>query len=129
MPPTPEQETEFVAQYLKPSSIDHAKRLLERGEIPPGFVSVTAKWVSDQEREAEARKEASNAEQIELARSAAAEATRASAAAERSAVAAERQATAAERANTRATIALMIAIVSIIATVIGIWVTHMDIHK
>jgi hypothetical protein len=79
---TSEQEREFVAQ-LEERSIGQVKRQLERGEIPPAFVFVTSNWVSDKERQAEQRAEASNSEQIEIARSAAIEARRASDAAER----------------------------------------------
>jgi hypothetical protein len=128
-----EQEQQFIALYLEPNSVDHVRRLLDRGEISSGFVHVTAQWLSDKEIEAERRKEASNSEQIELARRASEAANRAADAAEASADAARRQAKAAEKANTRATIAIVIAIASAIitaiVTVVGIWITHMDVHK
>jgi hypothetical protein len=125
---TNDQEQEFITglETLGPSL---ARLELERGKIPPAFVHTTFLWLASKDKEAEARREASSSAQIELARSAAAEASRASAAAERSAVAAERQAAAAERANTRATIALVIAIASIIITAVSIWITRMDAHK
>lgn len=112
--PTQEQEREYVAQ-LEERSVGLVKRQLDQGEIPPTFVFVAAKWVSDKEREAEA-------EQMVMARSASDAATRA-------ATAAERQATAAERANTRATIALTIAILSMIVSAIGIWLPYWAAHK
>ena len=99
---------------------------LERGKISPHRVHLTATWLSAKDKEAEAGREASKSEQIELAR-------RASEAADRAATAAELQAIEARRANKRATIALVIAIISIIATAIGtavsIWLTQIDAHK
>lgn len=86
-------------------------------------------WLAGKDHEERRLSEASQEEQIEIARSAANAASVAAAAAERAATAAERQANAAEKANTRATIALVIAVVSIIATVIGIAVTHFDALK
>ena len=110
---TQDQEREWAARLVS-MGVSLVKSEFERGKIPPAFVFSTAAWLSAQEKEAEARREASNSEQIELARRAASEAHRASAAAERSAIAAERQAGAVERANARATIALVIAVASII---------------
>jgi hypothetical protein len=83
-------------------------------------------WLAVKDQEERRRSDASQAEQIEIARSASAAAQRAATAAERASTAAERQAVAAERANTRANIALVIATISIIATVIGMVVTHLD---
>jgi hypothetical protein len=107
-------------------SVAQVRSDLERDKISPAYVHLTSQWVAEKDREAETRAQASTLEQTEIARVAAAEATRASAAAEkaslaaeRQAAAAERQATAAERANTRATIALVIAIISIIVSAIG----------
>jgi hypothetical protein len=132
---TPQQESEYLTR-LEGLSVSLVRSDLESGKIQPHLIHATATWLSAKEREAEARREASNAEQIELARRtseaaerAASEAERASAAAERSATAAERQAGAAERANTRATIAIVIATISIIVAAVSIWITHMDAHK
>lgn len=111
---TAEQERDFVAQ-LEGKSIEQVKRQLDHGEVPPAFVYVASKWVSDKEREAEQRREASNSEQIVLMR--------------RAASAAEAQATEARRANTRATIALVIAIISITVSAIGIWWPYWSAHK
>jgi hypothetical protein len=81
------------------------------------------RWIEDLDRaadeESERRKDASQAEQTEIARSA-------KDAAWLAARAAERAATAAEKATTRATIALVIAAISIAATVVGIFIVHRD---
>jgi hypothetical protein len=84
------------------------------------------KWLSAKSQEAGRLRDASDAEQIEIARAASKAAERSAVAAERASAAAERQAAAAERANTRATIALAIAIISILATAFNIWVAHRD---
>jgi hypothetical protein len=110
---TPEQERLWIAELDK-RSVEQVRRMRAQAEIPQAFVFATEQWLSEKEREAEHRSEASNSEQIALAR--------------RASEAAERQAAAAERANTRATIALIIAIVSIIATtataLFSIWITR-----
>jgi len=122
---TPDQEREWIAQ-LEGMGVTLVRSELERGKISPHRVHLTATWLSAKDKEAEAGREASKSEQIELAR-------RASEAADRAATAAELQAIEARRANKRATIALVIAIISIIATAIGtavsIWLTHIDAHK
>ena len=125
---TEEEKARYIAQ-LETLGTTQVRSDLEHGGISPELTFLTIHWLSQKEREAESRREASSSAQIELARLAAAEASRASAAAERSAGAAERQAKAAETANTRATIALAIAIISIIFTIISIWITHMDASK
>jgi hypothetical protein len=132
---TPNQEREWISQ-LEAMGVPLVRSELEQGKISPHWIHLTATWLSAKDKEADARREASNAVQTELARRtseaaerAASEAERASAAAERSATATERQATAAERANTRATIALAVAIISVIATAVSIWITHIDAHK
>ena len=121
----PDQEREWTAR-LEGMGVQLVRSELERGKIPPHWVHLTATWLSSKDKEAEAQREASNSEQMELAR-------RASEAADRAATAAERQAIEARRANKRATIALAIAIVSIIATTVGtavsIWITHINAHK
>ena len=118
---TPDQEREHL-ERLEAMGVSLVRSEFERGQIQPHWVHLTATWLSGKDKEAEERREASGAEQTELAR-------RASDAADRAAAAGERQAIAAERANTRATIALMIAIISAIATAINIWITHLDAHK
>lgn len=117
---TAAQEREYVAQ-LSERGLWLVKYQLEKREIPDAFMSVSANWVAEQERELGRHKELSNAEQADLAR-------RASEAAERAAAAAERQAAAAERANRKATAAVRIAIASMIVTIIGIVITHWDAH-
>jgi hypothetical protein len=77
------------------------------------------KWLAQKDQESERRREASQAEQIDIARSA-------KDAAWAAARAAERAAKAAEKANIRATIALIIAAISIAVTLIGIWLVHHD---
>jgi hypothetical protein len=105
---------------------NQVKLLMSTGGLPTGWQPVIIEWLRTKDQEATRLRDASQSEQIEIARSASRAAERAAAAAERASAAAERQATAAERANTRATIALVIAIVSIIATAVSIWITHRD---
>jgi hypothetical protein len=64
---TAAQEKEFVAQ-LSERGLWFFKYQLEHNKIPDAFVFVSANWVAGQEREAERRKEISNAEQADLAR-------------------------------------------------------------
>jgi hypothetical protein len=113
-------------KQLERMGVERTKSELDNGRISPTWFHLTSSWLSQQERLAQVRRDASNAEQIALAR-------RASEAAERAATAAELQATEARRANRRATIALVIAIasmaVSAIVAAIGIWITHMDTAK
>ena len=118
---TPDQEREWIAQ-LEGMGVTLVRSELERGKISPHRVHLTATWLSAKDKEAEAGREASKSEQIELAR-------RASEAADRAATAAELQAIEARRANKRATVALVIAIISIIGTAVSIWLTHIDAHK
>jgi hypothetical protein len=132
---TPEQERQWIAE-LERMGVVQVKGALDRKEITPGLVHLSYQWLSDKEREAKSRAEASKSEQMELMRrsSSAADraadaADRAAAAAERASTAAERQAFEAERANRRASIALAIAITSIAATIISIFVTHWDARK
>jgi hypothetical protein len=124
-----EQERQFIRR-LESLGEMQVKLMLSSGGWAPALEPTVLNWLSEKDREAARLREASQAEQIEIAREASIAAQRAAAAAERASAAAERQATAAERANTRATIALVIAIISIIATTvvaaIGIWITHGD---
>jgi len=89
--------------------------------------ALVVEWLRVQD---DARKQASQAEQAETARSAkdaareaASAAKEASAAASRAAAAAERQATAAEHANKRATIALIVAAISATVAIISVIIT------
>jgi hypothetical protein len=118
---TPDQEREYIAR-LEATGVSSVRSDFAAGKIQPHLIHLTATWLSGKEKQAEARREASNAEQMDIAR-------RALEAAERAASEAERQANAAERANTKATIALIIAIVSVVATAINTWMTHLDAHK
>ena len=122
---SPEEHQRFIAD-LERRGVNQVRSELERGTLSPAAVHPASAWLAEKDKEDERRKEASNAEQMELARRASDAAERAAEAAERSAVAAEREATAVEKANKRATLALVIAIVSIIATGIGIWTNHRD---
>jgi hypothetical protein len=99
---TPEQEWEYFAG-LDERGVTQVRFELEHGQIPPRFVHLASKWLSDKEREAKDRAE----EQMEVMNVIPA--------------AAERQATAAEKANTRANIALLIAAVSLIVSIIGLF--------
>jgi cysteinyl-tRNA synthetase len=110
-------------EKLGPAQI---RLLLSNGGWPNNLNIQAIEWLAEKDQESARLKDASQAEQAELAKEANAAASRAASAAERAAEAAERQAIAAEKANTRATIALAIAIVSIIATVVGIWIVHWD---
>jgi hypothetical protein len=119
---TPEQERLWI-QELGNMGRERVRASLDHNTISPAYVSLSWDWLSKEETDEKRRREASNSEQIEIARSASEVALRA-------ASAAERQATAAERANTRATIALTIAILSMIVSVIAIWLPHYwDLHK
>ena len=118
---TTEQEKAWLTELDKMGR-ERVRASLDHGAISPAYVSLSWDWLSKQEAEETRRREASNSEQIEIAR-------RASEAADRAATAAERQAKAAERANTRATIALAIAIISIIVSIIAIWLPYWIVHK
>jgi hypothetical protein len=111
---TPEQERLYIIELEKMGETQ-VRSDADHGKISPAFVYLATRWLSDKEREAKRRAEASQAEQLELTR--------------RASEAAERQAAAAERANTRATIALVIAIASMLVTIAGIGVTYWDAHK
>ncbi len=112
---TPEQQEGFFAELAKMGK-ERVRWSLEHNQISPAaFISVAWDWLSKQEAEEKRRQEASNSEQIEIAR--------------RASEAAERQASAAERANTRATIALVIAIISMIVSAIGIWLPYWSASK
>jgi ferric-dicitrate binding protein FerR (iron transport regulator) len=100
-----DQEREYLAR-LEGMGVARVRSELEGGKIPPHFMHLTSTWLSAKQKEAEERREASNAAQVELARKAS--------------EAAERAATAARRANRRATIALVFAVISVIAAAIGI---------
>jgi hypothetical protein len=129
---SPAAEAQFIKR-LESMGETEVRLKLPTGGWAPALEPIVTKWLGDKEREAARLRDVSQAEQIEIARSASLAAQRAADAAERASAAAERQATAAERANTRATIALTIAIVSIIATtvvaVIDMWITHTDAKK
>jgi hypothetical protein len=90
--------------------------------FPHSIRALAINWLAQRDEESERRREASQAEQIDIARSA-------KDAAWAAAMAAERAATAAEKANIRAIVALIIATISIIATVTGIWVVHRDVRN
>lgn len=111
------------------------RHMLSTNQMPGSHLEAAEEWIASIDaaalREKETAHEASQAEQLTLARSAKDAAWAASAAAERAATAAERDATAAERAatavevaNKRATIALIIAAISIIITAVGIWISY-----
>jgi hypothetical protein len=102
------------------------RTIISNGGHPPDWIVRATEWLAIKDQEEGRLSEASQAEQIEIARTASAAAERAATAAERASTAAERQAVAAERANIRATIALAIAIASIIATVVSMVVVHFD---
>jgi len=94
---TPEQEWEYAAG-LDEKGETQVRSELEHGQIPPRFVHLASKWLSDREREAKRRGEVFQSEQMELMR---------------------RDSTA--RANTRANIALLIAAVSLIVSTFSLF--------
>lgn len=122
-------ENETIIARLESLGPKAVRDMLASGSFPTGWNVRIGEWLSIKDQEERRKSDASQVEQIEIARSASNAAERAAVAAERASAAAERQATAAERANTRATIALVIAIISIIATIIGIAITHLDVAR
>jgi hypothetical protein len=119
-------ENDQINARLEQLGPNQVRLLISSGGLPTGWNVRVAEWLAAKDQEERRLSEASQTEQIEIARAASKAAERAAAAAERASTAAERQTVAAERANTRATFALAIAIVSIIATVIGMVVVHLD---
>lgn len=95
------------------------RRRINTGGWPQTLLALAMKWLDRRDQESERLKLASQAEQIEIARSA-------KDAAWAAARAAERAATAAEAANRRATIAIVTAVVSIIITITGLLLVHWD---
>jgi hypothetical protein len=108
---TSDQESEWIAQ-LEGMGLPQARSEFERNRIPPHLVHLTATWISAKDKEAEARREASNSEQLALAR-------RAAEAAEGSARAAEEQAKQAQKANRIAITALAGAIIATIISIVS----------
>lgn len=136
---TPEQVKGFYVELTNMGK-ERVRASLDHGTFSPVLVSHAWDWLSEEEAKEKRRQEASNTEQMEIARRAseaaeraASEAARAAAAAERQATATEVQAAEARRANKKATIALITAIVfpiiTTIVAVIGIWITHLDAHR
>ena len=82
-------------------------------------------WIASKDQEARRASEASQSEQIEIARLASAAAIRAATAAERAASAAEVQAAAAQRANTIARAALIVAAISMAISIIAPLAEHL----
>jgi len=94
---TPEHEREWIAK-LEEMGVTQVRSLLDQNKISPiALVNPTAKWLSDKDREAKAKADALQSEQMGLMR---------------------RQADAAERANTRATIAIWVAGASLIVSIV-----------
>jgi hypothetical protein len=99
-----------IVGYLETLGEPQVRRLMSDGGMPPNTHSAALRWLSEIDRESERIREASQAEQLEIARSA-----------KDAAWAAAR---AAERANTRATIAIVIAIASAIIAIVIPWSFH-----
>jgi hypothetical protein len=111
----PISENDQIIERCETLGEQQVRLLVSSGDFPSGWNVRVAEWMAKKDQETRRLSEASQAEQIEIARLA-------SKAAERASIAAERQALAAERANMRATIALVIASISIVATIIGmVW--------
>ncbi len=111
---TPEQERLYIAD-LEKMGVTQVRSDRDHGRISPGFVNLASAWLSGKERQAERRKEASQAEQTEFLR--------------RTTEATERQAIQARRANITAIWAIGIAGLSMIVTNIGSGVTQLDAFK
>jgi hypothetical protein len=111
-------EEAAIRAELKKWGEENVRNLLATNQLSLVYRDPALRWIEEIDRasaeESERRKDASQVEQAEIARSAKDAAWAASRAAERAA-------TAAEEANTRATIALIIAAISITATIIGMF--------
>jgi hypothetical protein len=99
---TPEQERQLFDE-LELMGETQVRSNLDHGRLSPAAIFPASQWLADRER----KREALQAEQMELMR--------------RDSASAERQARAAEQANTKATIAIVIAGLSMIVTVVGLW--------
>ena len=117
---------EQAIQRLEELGSNQVRLMMQSGALPTQWTNVAVDWLAQKDQEEIRRNDASQSEQIEIARLASSAAERAAVAAERASKAAERQADAAERANKRANIALVIATISIMATIIGMIVSHID---
>jgi hypothetical protein len=122
-------ENEQIIARLEQLGEKQVRLLVSTGGLPTGWNTRIVEWLAHKDQEAQRLNGLTQAEQIEIARSASKAAERAAAAAERASTAAERQAKAAERANTRSNIALVIAVISIIATIISTIVVHLDASR
>ena len=104
------------------------RRVLLEGRMLGPRAVVAQTWLREKEEarraEAERKSDASQAEQLEIARAASAAAERAAVAAEKAAAAAELDAAEARKANTRATMALVIAAISATVAIIGMFLHH-----
>jgi uncharacterized membrane protein len=98
--------------YFDELGADQVRLMIATAQLPTNMNPALRKWLAQKDQEASRIKEASQAEQIELARSAADAALDA--------------AKYAKQANTMAAIALAIAAISIISTAVGIWINHQD---
>jgi hypothetical protein len=99
-----------VVSYLEALGEPQVRRLMSDGGMPPNTHSAALRWLSDKDRESERIREASQSEQLKIARSAR--------------DAAWAAARAAEHANTRATIAIVIAIASATIAIVIPWSLH-----
>jgi len=109
------------------------RHLQSAAGFPQSSQRTVIRWLAKKDQESTRFKEASQAEQLEIARSAkdaaweaSDAAERAAITAERAAVAVERDATAAEAANRRAAIAIIITAISVAIVRIGVWIVHRD---
>jgi hypothetical protein len=96
---TDEQEREYIGA-LEQKGKKQTRFELEHGQIPPRYMALASKYLSDKERESER-------EHSDVMR--------------RTLDATERQAKAAERANTRSTVAALIATLSLIVAFISLF--------
>lgn len=114
-------ESEQRSQFEQLGS-DEVRLLLNGNRFSAQNKRWAIRWLAERDQEEARRKDVSQAEQIEVARSA-------KDAAWAAAKAAERAAAAAETANRRATIALALAAISILATIILGVLSHWDASK
>ena len=92
-----EDERHWIAELDK-KSVERVKS--EQENYPPRYAHITARWISEKEKEAERQRIVFQSEQIELTR---------------------RQAAAAIGANRRATISLIVAGLALFVTAINSW--------
>jgi hypothetical protein len=117
-----DEEAAILAE-IKQLGETEVRQLLATNQFTWAYHEPALRWIEELDRaaaeESERRRDASQAEETEIARSVKDAAWAAARAAERAAIAAE-------KAKTRATTALIIAAISIVATLTGIFIVHQN---